>query len=64
VIPAVLEGSDGVLLAIGYPGAGDRVILHKISLFLLSTFRMTCQYLTTYQFSFIFDTFFFQHNNN
>lgn len=23
VIPAVLEGSDGCLLAIGYPGAGE-----------------------------------------
>lgn len=24
VIPAVLEGSDGCLLAIGYPGAGEK----------------------------------------
>lgn len=36
VIPAVLEGSDGCLLAIGYPGAGDENFRSRLNDFQLN----------------------------
>ena len=40
VIPAVLEGSDGCLLAIGYPGAGD----YSFQLFRLNYFPQSLNF--------------------